>query len=162
MSKVLLHGRWSHDGDPYHNNLRFYSLEGLCTYFINWSDFNELDKFSCDIKNAYFDAKCRENIWTPADPEFGSEAGTIMIDRISLYGLKSSGADFCANLAETLNYIGFLSTKANPYLCYLPVVKSNGFEYYDYILCYVDDILCISQDPGISLGWIQAAPSCLL
>lgn len=26
-----------------------------------------------------------------------------------------------------------------------PAVKSNGFKYYEYVLCYVDDVLCISE-----------------
>ena len=59
-------------------------------------------------------------------------------------------------MAETLNDIGFLFTKADPYVWYWSVVKHNVFEYYEYILCYVDDILCISHDPVIALGHIQA------
>ena len=87
--------------------------------------------------------ECRDNIWTRAGSEFGSEAGTIIIFRMALYGLKSSGAAFRAHLANTLNDIGFLSTKVDPDVWYRPAVKPNGFEYYEYILCYVDDILCM-------------------
>ena len=101
-------------------------------------------------------AESREKIWICAGPDFGSEAGTIMIIRMALYGLNSSGTAFHAHLAETLNYIGFLSTKADPGVWCRPAVKPNGFEYYEYILCYVDDILCISHDPGLALGQIQA------
>ena len=75
---------------------------------------NGPDILSCDIQNAYLTAECRERIWTCASPEFGSEAGTIMIFRMALCGLKSSGAAFCAHLSETLKDIGFLSTKAEP------------------------------------------------
>ena len=50
-----------------------------------------------------------------------------MIVRMALYGLKSSGAVFCDNLADTLNEIGFLSTKVDPDLLYRPAVKPNGF-----------------------------------
>ena len=35
----------------------------------------------------------------------------MMIVSMALYGLKYSGAASCAHLVETLNYIGFLSTK---------------------------------------------------
>ena len=52
---------------------------------------NKLDILSCDIKNAYLTAVCRETIWTKAVPEFGSEEGTIMIVKMALYALKSSG-----------------------------------------------------------------------
>ena len=78
----------------------------------------------------------------------------IMIAKMALYGLKSSGAAFCAHLTETLNEIGFLYTNADPDVWYRPAVKPRGFEYYKYIQCYVDDILCISHDPGIALGHI--------
>ena len=79
-----------------------------------------------------------------------------MVFRMALYGLKSSGAAFRAHLANTLNGIGFLSNKSDPDIWYWPEVKPNGFDYLEYILCYVDDILCISHDPGIVLGQIQA------
>ena len=39
---------------------------------------------------------------------------------------------------------------------YRPAFKINGFKYYDYMLCYVNDIICISHDSGIALGPIQA------
>ena len=98
----------------------------------------------------------REKIWTRAGPEFGYEARTIIIVRMVLCGLKSSGALFRAHLDEALNDIGFLSTNSDPDIWYRPAVKPNDFEYYEYILCYVDDILCISHDPGLALGQIQA------
>ena len=40
---------------------------------------NNLQVLGCDIQNAYLTAKCREKIWTIAGPEFGSEAGKIML-----------------------------------------------------------------------------------
>ena len=79
-----------------------------------------------------------------------------MIVRMALDGLNSSSAAFRAHLSKTLNDIGLISTKTEPDVWYRPEVTPEGFEYYDYILYYVDDILCISHDPGIALGWIQA------
>ena len=55
---------------------------------------NDLNILACDIQNAYLTADCREKIYTKAGPEFGSDAGKIMIVRKALYGLKSSGAAF--------------------------------------------------------------------
>ena len=63
---------------------------------------NELEVMACDIQNAYLTANCRKKIWNRAGPEFGSESGTIMFICKALYGLKSSGAAFCAHLTETL------------------------------------------------------------
>ena len=79
-----------------------------------------------------------------------------MIFRMALHGLKSSGAEFCTHLVETLNENGFLSTKVDPNVWYQPTVKPNGFEYYYYIRYYVNNILCISHNPGIAIRLIQA------
>ena len=63
---------------------------------------NDLKICACDIQNAYLTAKCREMIWTIAGPEFGSDAGKLMIVVRALYGFKSNGAAFRELLAETL------------------------------------------------------------
>ena len=89
---------------------------------------NGIDIFSCNIQNAYLTDEFRENIWTCGGPEFVSEAGTIMIVRMTLYGLKFSGAAFRAHLEETLNGIWYLSTKSEPDIWYRLAVKPNGFE----------------------------------
>ena len=106
---------------------------------------NGLTVMACDIQNAYLTADCSEKIWTRAGPEFGSEAGTIMLIRKALYGLRSSGAAFCAHLAETLYDIVFVPTRAAPNVWRRPAIKEDGFEYYEYILCYVNDILAIRR-----------------
>ena len=116
---------------------------------------NGLEILSCDINNASLTDKCREDILTRASAEFGSEARTNIIVRMALYSLKSGGAEFCAYWDETLNDIEFLSTKVDPDVWYRHAVKPNGFEYYGYIMCYVDDILCIPHDLGILLRQIQ-------
>ena len=89
--------------------------------------------------------------WTVAGPEFGSEAGTLFLVKEALYGLKSAGAAFRSLLADTLMDTGYQPTKADPDVWIRPAVKADGFEYYEMILCYVDDILCISDDPKKSL-----------
>jgi Reverse transcriptase (RNA-dependent DNA polymerase) len=117
---------------------------------------NGLQVLACDIQNAYLTADCREKIWTRAGPEFGSEAGTVFLIKKALYGLKSAGAAFRALLAETLHDIGYTPTKADPDVWLRPAVKSDGFEYYELVLCYVDDILSISADPADALKGLQA------
>ena len=37
-----------------------------------------------------------------------------------------------------------------------PAVKSDGFEYYELILCHVDDIQSISADPSDALKGLQS------
>ena len=116
---------------------------------------NDLKVLTCDIQNAYLTAKCREKIWTRAGPEFGSDQGKIMIVVRALYGLKSSGAAFRALLAETLHDLGYVPSKADPDVWMRPAVKSNGFTYYEYVLCYVDDVLCISDQAMNTMKGIQ-------
>ena len=116
---------------------------------------NGLDIKVCDIQNAYLTADCREKIYTIAGPEFGSERGKIMIVKKALYGLKSSGAAFRALLAERLYEIGFEPSKADPDVWMRPGVKPDGFEYWEYILVYVDDVLCVSHDPLKTLQALQ-------
>ena len=110
---------------------------------------------ACDIQNAYLTANCREKIWTYAGPEFGSERGQPMIIKKALYGLKSSGAAFRAHLAETLHDIGFKPTKADPDVWICLAVKLDGSKYYEYIMCYVDDILSVSLDAKSILRSLQ-------
>ena len=117
---------------------------------------NGLEVMACDIQNAYLTADCREKISTRAGPEFGSEAGTIMFICKAVYGLRSSGAAFCAHLAETLYDIGLVPTRADPDVWHRPAVKEDGFEYYEYVLCYVDDILAISHKAKDLLKAVQA------
>ena len=106
---------------------------------------NDLDVQACDIQNAYLTAKCRERIFCVAGPKFGDEAGEIMIVEQALYGLKSSGAAFRALLAETLHDSGFRPTVGDPDVHIRPAIKENGDTYYEMMMCYVDDVLCISH-----------------
>jgi hypothetical protein len=116
---------------------------------------NDLDIQSGDIENAYLTAPCRERCWTRAGPEFGHEQGKIFIVTQALYGLKSSGAAFRAFLAETLDKIGFKSSIADPDVWLRAATKPDGEEYYEYILCYVDDILSISHDAKATMKAIE-------
>ena len=117
---------------------------------------NGLDVLAYDIQNAYFIEQCREKIWTVAGPEFGSDIGNIFIIKMALYGLKSSGAAFCSLLAETLHELNYTPSKADRDVYMRPAVKPNGFEYYEYVLCYVDYILSISHCPDVIMDGIQA------
>ena len=37
----------------------------------------------------------------------------------------------------------------------IPDTKYTGLEYWEYMLCYIDDLLCIHEDPNISIKPIQ-------
>ena len=117
---------------------------------------NDLDILSADIENAYLTAPCAEKIWTRGGPEFGSDAGQPFLVISALYGLKSSGAAFRSFLALKLDEIGFKSTLADPDVWIRPAVKPDGEEYYQYMLVYVDDLLCVAHDASTPLREIMA------
>ena len=75
---------------------------------------------------------------------------------MALYGLKSSGAAFRSLLSETLHELNYVPSKANQDVYIQPAVKPNGFEYYEYVLCYVDDILSISHCLDVTMDGIRA------
>ena len=69
--------------------------------------------------------------------------------------MKSSGAAFRALLAETLYDLIYRPTKADPDVWLRPAVKPDGFEYYELVLCYVDDVLCMSHNAMKTMKGIQ-------
>ena len=99
---------------------------------------------------------CREKIWIRAGPEFGSEEGTIMIVKMALYGLKPSGEAFIAKLSGVLHDIGYTPYKADPDVWLSPAVKPDGAEYYEMVLCYVDNVLAISDMPMRTMDGIRS------
>ena len=68
---------------------------------------NSLDIHSCDIRNGYLSAPCREFYYHIAGDEFGTEKGKVFIAKITLYGLRTSGVAFCIFLAESSSDMGF-------------------------------------------------------
>ncbi len=79
-------------------------------------------------------------------PEFGELQGCpVLIVRV-LYGLKSNGAAWRSHLANTLCQLGYKSCLADPDVWLRPATKPNGFQYYEYVLVYVDDVLVLSHN----------------
>ena len=117
---------------------------------------NDLDILVCDIEGAYLTAKCREKIWITAGVEFGLEAGTPMIVKMALYGLKSSGAAFRAKLAGVLHDLQYRPSYADPDVWIKPGTKANGFQYYEMVLVYVDDVMAISETPSRTIDGIKS------
>ena len=73
-----------------------------------------------------------------------------MLVKKAFSGLKSSSAGFRLFPAENLDAMGWRTSYINLDLWLRPSMKPDGFEYYEYILCYVDKMLCISHNmkPG--------------
>jgi hypothetical protein len=117
---------------------------------------NNLDILAGDIQNVFLEAPTKEKIFFYAGEEWKSDKGKVVIVVRALYGLKSSALQFRNCLAETLgNRLGFKSSLADPDLWYKPMTSKDGFEYYAYILVYVDDLLIIHKDPKEFMTQIQ-------
>jgi hypothetical protein len=87
---------------------------------------NELDVLAGDVTNAYLNALCREKIWFEGGVEIGEDRGKVLIAVTrALYGLKSSGAAWQADLAATLRYMNFTSTQVDPDIW----IRSAGTHY---------------------------------
>jgi len=91
-----------------------------------------------------------------AGPEFGHELeGQHVLIVRALYGLKSSGAAWRSHLSNTLQHLGYTSSLADPDVWFRPAKKSNGFEYYEYVLVYVDDLLVLSHQADITMKLLE-------
>jgi hypothetical protein len=129
--------------------------ESVCIAFLI-AALNELEIKSIDIGNAYLNAPAWEKVYTTAGPEFRPDkiGKPVSIER-ALYDLKTSGAAWHAQLTETLRSMDFTPSLADPDVWLRPTAKPNGFEYYEYLLFYVDDVLILSHNPEPILTCIE-------
>ena len=108
---------------------------------------NDLQMKVGDIQNAYLTAPCAEKIWKICRPEFEVNQDRKAIIVKALYGLTSAGASFRKHLADCMEHVGYMSCKANPDVWIKSETEpSTGFQYYSYVLIYVNDILAIHHD----------------
>ena len=79
-----------------------------------------------------------------------------MIIRRALYGRKSSGAASRSFFAQSLYDMGYKSCSADQDVWLQPATTKDGFDYYGYILEYVDDLLHVSYNPDESIQQIMS------
>ena len=97
-----------------------------------------------------------EKVWTTLGPKFSKDAGKIAVIIRALYGLKSAGAAFRSHLTKCMESLRYQSCKADPDLWLKPEIRpEDGVKYYSYLLCYVDDILCIHHNADAMLDWLH-------
>ncbi len=108
-----------------------------------------MDVFLTNIGNAYLTAPTMEKCYVVAGNEFGPELKGQLLKIIqALYGLKSASATFHAHLASILCHVmGFTPCEADPNMWMRPAQKLDGSLYYEYVLCYVDNVLILSLNP---------------
>jgi hypothetical protein len=119
---------------------------------------NDLDVLSADIQNAYLTAPIKEKYYVVAEAadgfsrEFSGRPAKIVR---AMYGLPVAGASFRAYLAAHLRGLGYSSCKADPDVHMRISVKKNGDTYYQYMIAYVDDLLCCGEDPKTQMSMIE-------
>ena len=117
---------------------------------------NDLPVKVADIQNAYITAPVTEKIYTVPGQEFGEYAVRKDIVVCALYALNSSGADFWNHLTDCMHHLGFLPCPEDLYICMKPMVRpEDGYDYYAYVLIYVDGVMVIHHDADIVLRKID-------
>ena len=109
---------------------------------------NGLDVWAADVQNTFLQDPCSEKYYTVCGLEFGSE----FISKLDIivradFGLKCAGADFRNHLRNCMGHLGYESCKADSDVWMRSSTRTDGLDYYEYILLYVDDCLCISENP---------------
>ena len=110
---------------------------------------NDLSILSTDVGNAYLNAECREKVHVKCGKElFGKEnEGKYAVIARALYGLKSSGASWRHHFATEIRNMGFTDTKADNDVYRRKSYRGDRTPYYEYMVVYVDDVICISENP---------------
>jgi len=108
---------------------------------------NDLEVKTSDVKGAYLTAPCTKNVWTILGPEFGKDAGKKALLVCALYGLKSAGQSHSCHMADCMRHLDWKPCPADPDLWYkFQTRPEDNFEYYGYVLLWVDDVLAIHHD----------------
>ena len=113
---------------------------------------NGLDVWAADVKNAFLQAPCSKKYYTVCGPEFGGEfIGKLDITVRAAYGFKSAGSDFRNHLRDCMEHLGYESCNVDPDVWMRSATRADGQYYFECILLYVDDCLCISEIPKPAL-----------
>ena len=107
------------------------------------AEMNGLQACVADIGNAYLYSRNKEKVYIKAGKEFGDLQGeTLVIDK-ALYGLRGSSSRFHEHISAKLRKMGFTPSKVD-FDLWMRTAKDGSYEY---IGCYVDDVIAFSKDP---------------
>ena len=119
---------------------------------FTYAALNNLDVCAADIRNAYLQAPSSRKDYIICGPEFGLEnVGKIALVHRAWYGGKTAGRDFRNHLRSCMHHLNFQSCPADPDVWMREALKADGTEYWEYVLLYTDDCLCISTNPERTL-----------
>ena len=97
--------------------------------------------------NAFLSSPTDEKYYYVCGLEFGKDAGKKALVVRSLYGLRTAGASYRNHMADCMRTMGYRPCLADPNVWMKPMTqKPDQFEYYAYILLWVDDCLAIHHN----------------
>lgn len=148
--------RWVQDGhktpEPTTSNYAGVVSRESVRIAFTYASMMGLSVCAADIKNAYLQAPSSEKHFIICGEEWGLQniGKRAIIDR-AIYGSRVAGRDFWLHLRTCMEQIGFKSSKGDPDVWYRAATKSDGTEYYEYVLLYVDDCLVVSENAELIL-----------
>ena len=109
---------------------------------------NGLDISAYDIGNANLNAETQEKVYFIAGPKWRDKEGRVVVVVRALYGLRSSALQWQRYLVDNLRYdLGYVPSLADDNVWMKQYHKESSEPHYSYILCFVDDLLCMHADP---------------
>jgi hypothetical protein len=117
------------------------------------AELNDLKLWGTDIGNAYLESYTKEKVAFVAGGEFGKYAGHTFIIIKAQYGLKSSGKCWHDRFFDVLISLGFVPSKAEE-----DIWMRDCGDHYEYIGCYVDDLMIASKNPQSIIAALEGAP----
>jgi hypothetical protein len=76
---------------------------------------NDADVKIADIENTYLTAPLTEKVWIVLGPEFGYDAGKLVLIVRALYGFNFYGVSFRNHIAECMKHLGWNPCRADRY-----------------------------------------------
>ena len=153
----LVAGGHRNQGVPQHSRFSSVASRDSVRIGLLIAALNDLKIASTDIGNAYLNAPPKEKVHVKVKDElFGpAHQGKTAIIVRALYGLKSAGNAWRNFFATYIRHdLEFLPTKADPDVWRRAEVGTNGRKYYSYLIIYVDDVLCIHENPSVVMDAI--------
>ena len=145
--------RWVKDGhlfpDPVDSSYAGVVSRESVRIAFTYAALNGLDVAAADVESAYIQAPTSEKDYIVCGSELPLEyQGKIAVIKRALYGGKRAGSDYWKHIRTCMKHLGFEPCVADPDLWMRKATKPcDGSEYWEYVLLYVDDVLCVSHRP---------------
>ena len=118
------------------------------------AEHNDMELWGTDIGNAYLESYTKEKVCFTAGPEFGELEGHTFVIKKALYGLRSSGARWHDRLYDALRGMNFTPSKMDA-----DIWLRDCEDHYEYIACYVDDLMIASKKPSGIIEALMGKPN---